>query len=868
MSDVPRSAYRQPVTPSGLESIENGTLSWLDDDMYNNLNTGVLEQYLEEKNLQESFEISHWDTKKVLIGILIGAIFSGVSAYIGLKIGITIAAGWYVAYLLGMAYQWSPSEVNIATSATTGAINASTGFVFTFPAIFLLAYSEDYKVGDGFLISSVDTLQIAFIGIIASMFAGFLGVMYFIIFRRVWLVEDPLPMPGFEATLKMLDIASDVSSGAADTARDSLKTVGIWTALSMGIMFLIDYPLMWSRKVMGLPGSMADWVATKLSGDEWGLASVYTERWIHQPTKLQEGNSPYGGPGLTPYESSNPFSYTFLGLEISPTLLAIGWFMKFRVAFLVNLGSIIAWFYIVPLVVIMDVPVYDFEQQQYFRITEYGDLSNPPVYPFVQWMAFKSLVRTIAIGSILGGGLLGLLKMAPTFVSIFTDIATAFKGERGDEFIESKGWYEWPLNHIPIFMLIASIAMILIFVLGGFPVFPAILFSIVLLSTTFLLGAIAVRVMGETGIEPVSGTSFIVLLMLLLVFLNFPVGLSKEESILMALVGTTVFGSAISMSGTVVGDYKNSLYIGNRPYHISKGNILGVIPGAILGAGVAIFLSKLLAEGSIDLQAPQANAFASFTIILAEGQGDWIALGLGFALGGFIEWATGMGTSFGLGMYLPTPITFPMLAGGAARDWWEKRRLNPKVELIRLEKGSKEAEKSRALLLLFTFMIAAGAMTGEAFHGVESAILAVADEVEIEQEYDPLKWSEDTYLDEILGVSGDNFDAVITYATDRNCEYEQRIRNLDGLSGCPETLSEEYVSGAPCTLISSESVICSESLGIKSWWPQARFAVFIAVNTSLILVIYLLFKSAGIIGIKDIDEKANIPEVMDAELAD
>ncbi len=868
MSDVPRSAYRQPVTPSGLESIEKGTLSWLDDDMYNNLNTGVLEQYLEEKNLQESFEISHWDTKKVLIGILIGAIFSGVSAYIGLKIGITIAAGWYVAYLLGMAYQWSPSEVNIATSATTGAINASTGFVFTFPAIFLLAYSDDYKVGNGFLISSVDTLQLAFIGIIASMFAGFLGVMYFIIFRRVWLVEDPLPMPGFEATLKMLDIASDVSSGAADTARDSLKTVGIWTAISMGIMFLIDYPLIWSRKVMALPGSIADWIATKLSGDEWGLASIYTERWIHQPTKLDEGNSPYGGPGITPYESSNPFSYTFLGLEISPTLLAIGWFMKFRVAFLVNLGSIIAWFYIVPLVIIMDVPVYDFEQQQYFRITEYGDTSNPPVYPFVQWMAFKSLVRTIAIGAILGGGLLGLLKMAPTFVSIFTDIAKAFKGEKGDEFIETKGWYEWPLNHIPIFMFIASIAMILIFVLGGFPMFPAILFSIVLLSTTFLLGAIAVRVMGETGIEPVSGTSFIVLLMLLLVFLNFPVGLSKEESILMALVGTTVFGSAISMSGTVVGDYKNSLYIGNRPYHISKGNILGVIPGAILGAGVAIFLSKLLAEGSIDLQAPQANAFASFTIILAEGQGDWIALGLGFALGGFIEWATGMGTSFGLGMYLPTPITFPMLAGGAARDWWEKRRLNPKVEAIRLEKGNKEAEKSRALLLLFTFMIAAGAMTGEAFHGVESAILAVADEVEVEQEYEPIKWSEDTYLDEILGVSGDNFDAVIAYAIERNCEYEQRIRNLDGLSGCPETLSEDYISGSPCTLISSESVICSESLGIKSWWPQARFAVFIAVNTSLIFVIYLLFKSAGIIGIQNTDESEQNLEVMDAELAD
>ena len=46
---VKKSAYRQPVTPEGLKAIEKGTLTWLDDEMYNNLNTGVLEQYLEEK---------------------------------------------------------------------------------------------------------------------------------------------------------------------------------------------------------------------------------------------------------------------------------------------------------------------------------------------------------------------------------------------------------------------------------------------------------------------------------------------------------------------------------------------------------------------------------------------------------------------------------------------------------------------------------------------------------------------------------------------------------------------------------------------------------------------------------------------------
>ena len=725
MSGVRKSAYRQPVTAKGLAAIEAGTLTWLDEDMYNNLNTGLLEQYFEEKNLKESFEISHWSIGKILIGILIGSVFSGVTAYIGLKIGLAVSAAWYVAYLLGMALKWSPSEVNIATSATTGATHASTGFIFTFPAIFLLSseIKTEYHVNGAPLLSGIDVFQLAFIGIVASMFAGFLGVMYFIIFRRVWLVEDPLPMPGFEATLKMLDIAADVNTGAAEAAKESLQTVGLWTVLTMGFMFLIDYPLFWKEHL-----TIADKIAETASGDSWGLASVYSERWIHQPSELHDGHALANG--ITFFDSSNPFSYTFLGIELSPTLFAVGWFMRMRVAFLVNLGSFVAWFFLIPLAVYLNVPVF----------TGIDAVSGGPVYtPLqeiggpVQWVAYKSIIRTIAIGAILGGGVLGLLKMAPSFVSIFGDIAKAFGGEKGQEYIEGKGWYEWPLHHIPLFMLLSFFAMIVIFWMGGFPIVAAAVFALVLILTTFLLGAIAVRVMGETGIEPVSGTSFIVLLMLLGLFLGYGdfFGLGKEEAILIALVGTTVFGSAISMSGTVVADYKNSLYIGNRPYHISKGNIMGVVPGAILGAGMAIFLSDLLANGQIDLLAPQANAFAGFTVMLAEGQGSISALILGFLLGAFIEWVTGMGTSFGLGMYLPTPFTFPMMIGGAGRDWWQANRLDPVIDEIREQEGSAKAEKKRALLLLTTFMIAAGALTGEAFFGVESAILAVIDELSI-----------------------------------------------------------------------------------------------------------------------------------------
>ena len=727
MAGVRKSAYRQPVTAKGLAAIESGTLTWLDEEMYNNLNTGLLEQYLEEKNLEESFEVSHWSLGKIMIGILIGAVFSGVTAYIGLKIGLAVSAAWYVAYLLGMALQWSPSEVNISTSATTGATHASTGFIFTFPAIFLLssATQEGYHVNGAPLLSSIDVFQLAFIGIVASMFAGFLGVMYFIIFRRVWLVEDPLPMPGFEATLKMLDIAADVNTGAATAAKESLQTVGLWTAITMGIMFLIDYPLFWKEKL-----TIADKLAVTASGEEWGVASVYSHRWIHQPSELVGGHSVNNG--LTGWDASNPFAYTFLGVELSPTLFAVGWFMRMRVAFLVNLGSFVAWFFLIPLAVYYNLPVFTGIDAAtgaaiYTPLQALGE-GTP-----VQWVAYKKIIRQIAIGAILGGGLLGLLKMAPTFISIFGDIAKAFTGEQGAEYVPGKGWYEWPLHHIPLFMALSFFAMILIFTAGGFPLLASAIFALMLIFTTFLLGAIAVRVMGETGIEPVSGTSFIVLLMLLGLFLGYGefFGLEKEGAILIALVGTTVFGSAISMSGTVVTDYKNSLYIGNRPYHISKGNIMGVVPGAILGAGMAIFLSQLLANGQIELLAPQANAFAGFTVMLAEGQGNLSLLFMGFLLGAFAEWATGMGTSFGLGMYLPTPYTFPMMIGGAGRDLWEAKRLNPAIERVREQEGSATAEKRRALMLLMTFMIAAGALTGEAFFGVEAAVLAVIDEMAV-----------------------------------------------------------------------------------------------------------------------------------------
>ena len=272
---------------------------------------------------------------------------------------------------------------------------------------------------------------------------------------------------------------------------------------------------------------------------------------------------------------------------------------------------------------------------------------------------------------------------------------------------------------------------------------------------------------------------------------------------------------------------------------------MGVVPGAVLGAAVAIFLSDLLANGKIDLLAPQANAFASFTIVLESGNGDFRALFLGMLLGAFAEWATGMGTSFGLGMYLPTPYTLPMLIGGGLRDKWEEKKLKPIVEEIREKDGSAKAEQKRALMLLMTFMIAAGALTGEAFFGVESAVFAVTDEMKTEQTFTSDDWT-DSYLDEyILGeYEGEaNFSSAIIWANDLN-------------AATPE--GDEL----PCSNISEDQITCNANLAILSWYPIARMVGFVAINIVLAAGVVALFARAGVISFG----KSTSDDILEAEI--
>ena len=695
MSKVRTSPYRQTPTPEGLKAIEKGTLDYFDTEMYANFNTEVLEEYLEEKNRRDGFGSTTWKWNQMMLGLIIGIIFAIINQYVGLKVGMIVSGSWYVAYLAAMALRWSPGEVNLSASASTGASMVCTGFVFTYPAIYLLAYSAKYEMNGTYLVDSSlllpNSWALAGVAMVASILGGFLGCLYFIIFRRVWLVEDPLPLPGFEANIKLMDIAGETAKeGGMEGAMHSIRLVGISTAIIMAFTFLRDWPLLGT----GTSDAAGKEVKTSIL------------------SRATENISWYDGGDLTVPMENSLTNYTWLGFGLYPMMIAIGWFMRFRVALLVSLGTFFTWFVVTPLAFHYDYPFYLPIDGNYHSVSQFSPMGSLVSYGYV--------ARPMAIGAILGGGITGLLKMAPVFKTTASDVIDIFRGESDNasrkDYVEGKGWYEWPISHIPVMLIVSLIGITLTFS-TQFGFFPSLIFSLVLCLTTFALGAIAVKVMGETSIEPVSGTSFIVLLMLVVIFKG--IGLSESDTAVLALVGTTVFGGAISMSGTVIGDYKPGLYVGNRPMHIMKTELVGIIPGTIVAALFAGILSLALARGDLVLYAPQANAFAAFAQIMLGGQTPWNLLLLGIVIGVFMELITGMGTAFGLGMYLPMVVTLPMVIGGGLRDYWESRFLDVAVEKENL------SEKQRTMRLLNTYMIATGCIVGEALLGTLLAIYYV-----------------------------------------------------------------------------------------------------------------------------------------------
>jgi putative OPT family oligopeptide transporter len=143
--------------------------------------------------------------RAVLLGALFGIIFGGVTVYVGLKAGLTVAASIPIAVISIslLRYKGKPSVLETIIVQTCGNAGQSiaAGVIFTLPALIFLGFDLEY----------FRIFMLALIG-------GYLGVLFMVPLRRPLIVEEHGTLQYPEGTA-CADVIKAGASGGSTASR-------------------------------------------------------------------------------------------------------------------------------------------------------------------------------------------------------------------------------------------------------------------------------------------------------------------------------------------------------------------------------------------------------------------------------------------------------------------------------------------------------------------------------------------------------------------------------------------------------------------------------------------------------------------------
>lgn len=333
---------------------------------------------------------------------------------------------------------------------------------------------------------------------------------------------------------------------------------------------------------------------------------------------------------------------------------------------------------------------------------------------------FFEYVRPIGIGGIFCAGLLSILKMSPVIVQAtrqaFGEVARLVRG--GGAAAEA----ERTDRSLPMWVVLAGIvatalAILLYFrlsVLAGTPGATrlALVATGLTLLIAFLFAAVSAWAVAMISITPVSGMTLTTLIVTAVVLSSL--GLSGESGMLQTLLVGGVVCTALSMSASLVTQYKIGYWLGATPRRIEVWNLLGSVAASAATTAVILLMAKVYGFAPSPLHenplpAPQPNAMAAVLRgVMGEAGAPWFLYAVGAVFAVVVEMCGVSGLAFALGMYLPMELNSPLVLGAAVA--WFVKRSTPDEPLAkaRHEKGT---------------LIASGFIAGGALVGVLAALL-------------------------------------------------------------------------------------------------------------------------------------------------
>ncbi|UYK75525.1 oligopeptide transporter, OPT family [Xanthomonas sacchari] len=496
---------------------------------------------------------------------------------------------------------------------------------------------------------------------------GLLGVLFSVPLRRSMIVEDPLPFPEGKAAAEVLKAGENPGPG--------LKILGLSAAIG-GLVKL--------GAASGL----------KVIPDTWAQAAYI-------------GSSKMVG---------------YVGTNLSPALLGVGYIVGLNVGIVVLSGSILSWHLAIPL------------YQQFFMGSDPAlaqSLVNAPAAEaaFGIWAA---KVRYLGVGAMLIGGVWTLFSLRKSLLSgVKSGFAAARKSTGGAAVAETDR--DLPMKWMLVALLLCTLPLLGLYqaIVGQWHV--SVPMTLIMIVAGFLFVSVSGYLAGLIGSSnnPVSGITISTILfasavLVLLLGRDSPIG-----AVAAIMIGAVVCCAA-AVGGDNLQDLKAGYLVGATPWKQQLMLAIGAFSCALIMAPVLNLLAQAYGIGAATpqhpnaLAAPQATLMASVAKGLFGGELPWTMIGIGAGVGAAIialdEWLKKTGKRFrvpvlaaAIGIYLPLELMVPIFLGGL---------LTHLVE--RFHKIRADDEEGRDRVHRPGTLFAAGLITGEALMGIAIAVPIVA----------------------------------------------------------------------------------------------------------------------------------------------
>ncbi|WP_119718740.1 OPT family oligopeptide transporter [Cognatilysobacter tabacisoli] len=501
---------------------------------------------------------------------------------------------------------------------------------------------------------------------------GLLGVLFSVPLRRSMLIENPLPFPEGKAAAEVLK--------AGDNPGPGLKILALSAALG-------------------------------------GVIKAAAASGLRMIPDTAAGAGFFG-------------KYLgYMGTNLSPALLGVGYIVGLNIGIVVVSGSILSWH--------MAIPLY-----HAFFLGSDPALAQSIVGAGAEETAFaiwSAKIRYLGVGAMLIGGVWTLFSLRKSLLSgIKSGIAAARK--------RTEGFVPETERDLPMkWMLVALVAFVFPLALLYRTIVAAdpavaspwtigLIMTLIMIVAGFLFVSVSAYLAGLVGSSnnPVSGITIATILFASVVLMLLLGADSKIGAVAAIMIGAVVCCAA-AVGGDNLQDLKAGLLVGATPWKQQLMLGIGAFSCALIMAPVLNLLAEAYGIGAPtaakpnSLAAPQATLMASVARGLFGGDLPWGVIAIGAGVGAAIialdEWLKATGKKFrvpvlaaAIGIYLPLELMVPIFLGGLLAYFVERRH----------GLAGSDDEAARDRIHRPGTLFAAGLITGEALMGILIAIPIVA----------------------------------------------------------------------------------------------------------------------------------------------